>query len=454
MDPILHVLALLSASASSALFSAIWQGAVLAACVLVCLRLLPGLSAAARSLIWLNVFFLLILLHFVPMFALYRINAGPGNPSPIALDLRWSFVIAAVWASLSLWRAAQLVVSAAHLHNLARRAVPVATDPALTELLNDARSAELCMSDEVARPSVFGFFRPRVLVPPALIEKLSPQELQQVVLHEMEHLHRGDDWTNLFQKIALVFFPLNPALLWVERQLCAERELACDDRVLRSNAGRKAYALCLTRLAEYSILRRSFSLVLGAWERRPELVRRVQRILSQPAKAMGRKPAITATAGLVAGALGCTLALAHSPQLLSFAPVAEITQQTRPVSSAPTDFASMTRQLGGKPHLVNAVLPQRPCPAFVKAHRPRTRSVQKAATNLAVLVKSDPWNPPPDPPQAVDRRTFVLMTEFQYAPSLQPVMVRYAEDGSASYVMVPATYAAVRTPTGWLILQI
>jgi beta-lactamase regulating signal transducer with metallopeptidase domain len=28
-------------------------------------------------------------------------------------------------------------------------------------------------------------------------------------MHEMEHLRRADDWTNLLQKLALVFFPLN-----------------------------------------------------------------------------------------------------------------------------------------------------------------------------------------------------------------------------------------------------
>ena len=78
----------------------------------------------------------------------------------------------------------------------------------------------------MARPSVLGFFRPRILVPPELLKALSPRELRQVVVHEMEHLHRADDWTNLLQKVGLVLFPLNPVLLWVERRLCAERELA------------------------------------------------------------------------------------------------------------------------------------------------------------------------------------------------------------------------------------
>ena len=457
MDTMLNVLSQMSATATSALFSAIWEGTVLAACVLLVLRLLPGLSAAARSLIWLNVFVLLALLHFVPMLAAHGTSANPVYPSPIHLDLRWSFAIAALWAMLSFWRAAQLVAGAIHLHKMAGRAVPVATDAVLTKLLHEARSAELCTSDEVARPSVFGFFRPRILVPPALVQKLSPQELQQVVLHEMEHLHRGDDWTNLLQKIGLVLFPLNPALLWVERQLCAERELACDDRVLRASVGRKAYALCLTHLAEYSMLRRSLSLVLGAWERRPELVRRIHRILRQPGRSMARRPAIAATAGLVAGALGCTFALAHSPQLVSFTAPIQLLEQTRPLAPTSADFAQMTRQLGGKPHLVNAVLPHTPCPLLLKVRHARNKGAQQATSRPAVLVKSDPWTSPPPaptPPQAVDRRTLVMMTEWRFTQSFQPVMVRNGEDGSASYVLVPATYAAVRTPTGWLILQI
>ena len=58
MNELLNSLPYVSAGASAALFGAIWQGAVLCAGVLICLRLLPGLSAAARSVIWFNVFVL------------------------------------------------------------------------------------------------------------------------------------------------------------------------------------------------------------------------------------------------------------------------------------------------------------------------------------------------------------------------------------------------------------
>ncbi len=90
-----------------------------------------------------------------------------------------------------------------------------------------SRRAELCVSDEVDRPTVIGFFAPKILIPTWLVEKLTATELEQIVLHEAGHLGRADDWMNLLQKIALVVFPLNPALAWVERRLCFERELAC-----------------------------------------------------------------------------------------------------------------------------------------------------------------------------------------------------------------------------------
>ena len=56
------------------------------------------------------------------------------------------------------------------------------------------------------------------------------------------------DSIHLLQKLGLALFPLHPALFWLDRRLCRERELACDDGVLRATQARKAYAACLARL--------------------------------------------------------------------------------------------------------------------------------------------------------------------------------------------------------------
>ena len=161
MNELLQSVSMVAGTAASGLFSAIWEGALLAACVMLCLRLLPGLSAAARSLIWLNVFVLLLLLHFVPAFALQPQALAGTHVSPLHLDLRWSLAVAAIWIVLSSWRAIELMIGFVHLRQLARRAVPVIVEPGVSTLLSEAtggRAAELCTSEEIARPSVLGFF--------------------------------------------------------------------------------------------------------------------------------------------------------------------------------------------------------------------------------------------------------------------------------------------------------
>ncbi|MGD0733542.1 MAG: M56 family metallopeptidase [Terracidiphilus sp.] len=451
MEFLFPVLPIYSASAVSALFSAVWEGLILAACVAVCLRLFPSLSAAARSVIWLNVFLLVALLPLLPslhILSLAERSGLPGTaaiPAPIELDLRWSLAIAALWCMLSLGRAIQLMVSAVRLRGLVRRSTPIVPDPALKPLLQTQvgssiarRSALLCTSAEVERPSVFGFFRPRILLPPALLDELSTSELEQVVIHEMEHLRRGDDWTNLLQKVCLVLFPVNPVLLWVERRLCAERELACDDSVLRSSCGRKAYALCLTHLAEHSMLRRSFSLVLGAWERQSELVRRVHRILSRPSQSMSARHAKLVTASLLIAALGGAAALARTPQLVSFAPLAQPTMQAS--SIAPGRFTNSSLNQSGiqtpSVQLVKAVMPwglgqpvndKKPLP--IKAAK---RVARPRLTEALQTLES--------------QQTFVVLTEW--TDNGIPPHVVFAVDHNR------IRYAAVPVANGWLIVQI
>ena len=464
MNEMLHSLSFVSAGAASALFSAIWEGAVLALGVYLCLRLLPGLSAAARSVVWLNVFILLVLLHFVPAFAGRAPDLTGGHVPSLHLDPRWSLGVVALWAALSLWRAVQLVLGIAHLRRLARRAVPVEVDAELQALLAEATAgrAPSCASPmRSSGPAYWDSLRPRVLVPPALIEHLTPQELQQVVLHEMEHLRRGDDWTNLLQKIGLVLFPLNPVLLWVERRLCAERELACDDRVMQSSAGRKAYALCLTRLAEFSMFRRGFSLVLGLWERRPELVRRIQRIVSQPVRSMGRSPAMAATGSLLAGALGCAVALSHSPQLVSFVPARSADFQARSL-----DPHEVARALGGTPHLMKAAMPaQTEC--LGATGRTRDGRAATGAQGGPESCSSQTARRQPDchasirgraPLPILDQRAVIVLTEVTDVPGASARgpgrFARWASGPATARPVIRATYAIVPTPNGWLIIQI
>ena len=432
----------MAAAAASALVSAAWEGALLAGLVWACLKAFPRLSPGVRSAVWLSVFALLIGLQVLPL-----VGGGGSEEvraSAVHLDARWSYAIVGLWVLLSLGRSVQLGVSLAHLRRLAKRSVEAPADAAFDEIF-DGRRVRLYSSEEIARPSVIGFFQPKILIPAKLLKSLPAAELRQVLIHEMEHLRRADDWTNLLQKVALVVFPMNPALMWVERRLCAERELACDDRVLAAGNGRKAYALCLAHLAEHTMLERGMSLALGAWERRPELVRRVERILHEPARRMERRVALGVAGGVMAASLCGAVALVQSPRMVSFGPVPQ-------VELAASEMPKLSGEGGARLQLVKAVMPVATPPAAAKAeHAVRTRCKAKSAEpemKLAGLRVAPPK----------DSSELLLMAEWNEMEMRQRVILTALQMGNApsrapAAMTVPAVYI-VATPNGWLIVQI
>jgi hypothetical protein len=313
--------------AGPAAVAELWQGLALALGLAVCLRVARDMSAADRFRGWAAGFATLLALPVLPLLRGWSsahpmaasTAAMPAARAWLELDQSWALILAGLWVAASVWRATDLAVHALKLRKVWKDAEPIElTIPGV----------KICSTRHLDRPSVIGFFRPRILFPAWLLERLTPAELEQVVLHEAEHLRRRDVWTNLIQKLALVLFPLNPALIWIERQLCHEREMACDDAVVRVTGKPRAYAACLTGLAERGLERRREALSLGAWRRRPELVGRVHRLLKQGSQlhpAAARALLAVVSAGLVLG----SVEFARAPQLVAFvAPV--ITQSSVP----------------------------------------------------------------------------------------------------------------------------
>ncbi|MFT4113782.1 M56 family metallopeptidase [Silvibacterium sp.] len=486
---------------ASALVSATWQGAVLAAIVALCLRLAKGIPPAARSLLWTATFTLAVLLHLTPFLLHAPAVPHSGTVLPHAalhVDARWSLAITGLWLSAALFRLTQLAQSWVALRRIARSAQPVELHALPVHLLQAGRrTAQLCVSEEVDRPSVLGFFSPRVLIPAALYQQLTATELEHIVLHEMEHLRRRDDWVNLFQKLALALFPLNPAMFWVERQLSADRELACDDHVLARTHARKTYATCLVNLAEHSMLRRRLSLALGAWERRSELARRVLRILNQGETRVTTRRLRAVTAMLVAAMVGGTVELAREPRLVAFTPVAVAMAAASETADTvlPDAPSYLPAAMPGshQPHAVDAVfhLPAQPSvgtPARTQqknASHPGSRTGTKQISSQPHIVETSLRQPrmiptqiaqaaPPAMMQLPDSAAVSLRAREARQEALRRVgavvvlatwteyVTPEQQDRSAAertreqwIVAHPVpSYAAIPTPDGWLILQL
>jgi beta-lactamase regulating signal transducer with metallopeptidase domain len=337
---------------------ALWQGALIAVALVLCLRFAPRVSAAHRFTAWAAGFAVVVGLPFLPFIA-HSSAANVARSLPLrdaaatpwlSLDSRWGFVIAALWLIASALRAADLIFHSLRLRRLWKTATPVEVDSSLRSLLvasHPKRPIEICTTRELDRPSVIGFLAPRILVPDWLFERLTPGEFEHVVLHEAEHLRRHDDWTNLLQKLSLVLFPLNPALAWMERRLCREREMACDEGVVRRTQAPRAYAACLTSLAERELeqrelLRHAHALSLGAFERRPELVRRVHSILWRK-QALQPLAARALLAVVGCGLLFGSVELARCPQVVAFVAAQKPDAQTASSAQTQAEPANVAR---------------------------------------------------------------------------------------------------------------
>ncbi len=448
MQPLVSSFNLASAAAANALLASVWEGAILALAVALSFRLLPRATANLRSVVWTAVLVIVAALPLRPLLdgpAPHSTVATASGLHHVAIDTRWAVALVCLWALLSVARLTALLRSAIRLRQIARGATAIAVDPKLQALLHDGqRHIELCLSVDIDRPCVLGLRSPRILLPPALFETLSAPELTHVVLHEMQHLSRRDLWLNPFQKLSLALFPLNPVLLWIERRICLERELACDDGVLRVTHARKTYATCLTNLAEHAMVRRSLSLALGAWEKHSELARRVERILrlpelpdARPELVMGRARTALVTGTLLVGITGGATVLARSPQLITFAsPSPAAVSRELAATEARLDLSSPSpsRQAvrNTHPHLVETAIKLDPPArlARIPATTPRASSL---------LVKARVRHTP--------QRPATQLTDFHANRPAPRVIFTAIHTSEFSYAAVPWL-------NGWLIVQL
>lgn len=182
------------------------------------------------------------------------------------------------------------------------------------------RPVRLAFSSSITMPAVVGYRRPVVLLPDMLAAKLSSEELDGILLHELAHVRRRDDWAIAAQRFIQAVFALHPLVHLIVSKMELQREIACDDWVLRSQQAR-VYASSLTSVAEYC-LRPAHSGLMGlAMERPSQLGERVELLLDSTRPVMTRIS--TRWLGGFASALGLAAVLSlQLPEVMAF-PVQE-----------------------------------------------------------------------------------------------------------------------------------
>lgn len=304
------------------LLNGLAQGTAIALFAWLMLRLIRRRNSGTRFAVWFSALLAIAVAPFVELPGAATVMTHPASAA-FTMPRAWSLYLFGAWVVIAAVGLAQVVVGLRHLRAIRKNCKALNLgdlDPAIGQTLAEfrsVRSVELCSSEELNVPTAVGFFRPVVVIPRWALEELSPGELNTVVLHELAHLRRWDDWTNLAQKTLRSLFFFHPAVWFVESRLSLEREMACDDLVLAQTTNPRAYAECLVSLAEKNFLQRGVALAQAAVGRMRQTSLRVLQILdSRRSKAVGVwKPAPWVVAGF---SVACLVGAEHAPRLIAF----------------------------------------------------------------------------------------------------------------------------------------
>ena len=109
---------------------------------------------------------------------------------------------------------------------------------------------KLSQINQSCSPFAFGLFRPTIVLPCDMIQTATPQEIQDALLHELNHITSRDLWFSIVQRIALTIYWWNPIVRWIEQQYNLSREKLCDIAVIQRTGNARAYATTLVTLAD------------------------------------------------------------------------------------------------------------------------------------------------------------------------------------------------------------
>jgi bla regulator protein blaR1 len=261
-----------------------------------------------------------------------RPSVGNQKTTKSSREFPATALVRSVWAIAGTACLVPIAVTVARLRRLRRNGLPWPKGEALVHsLAGDAgvrRPVDILIHEELVAPMTCGFLRPAIMMPPE-VEDWSDAELEHAIVHELEHVRRGDWPVHLTARAVCALYWFHPLVWTAWRHLRLESERACDDAVLRRAEG-TAYAEQLLSLARRLSDTRGQPVL--AMANRSDLFTRVSAVLDRHQR-RGRASLFYAMV-TIAGAL--TLMLGLSP--LCAAPEPALRAQAPPAGESNPSF--------------------------------------------------------------------------------------------------------------------
>jgi len=247
-----------------ALLNSLWQMALLWLIYQLITGLLPKLKArykASTAVAFTLLGFTWFIITFISSLfspgnqTIYSSGSGLINPSlrnqlfqeilPVVSFIYLAVLVVPVWRFIRNYRYVQIIRTQGLKKMDAGWRIFVKNTAASMGI---ARKVQIWLSELVTSPVTIGYLKPVILVPVAAINNLTPQQLEAIILHELNHIHRYDYFFNLVISFIRTILYFNPFVSLLAKSIERERENSCDEMVLQHQYKPTEYASALLRL--------------------------------------------------------------------------------------------------------------------------------------------------------------------------------------------------------------
>jgi bla regulator protein BlaR1 len=168
---------------------------------------------------------------------------------PIVLLLAWFGGCAAVlFAWVQRWRRVRTAMRGAVVANSGRE---LEAQHRILQHKEFARPIRLFLSASRLEPGIVGVFRPVLLLPAGISERLTDAQLEAILTHELCHVRRRDNLAAAIHMLMEAVFWFHPLVWWIGARMVDERERACDEEVLRLGNKPQDYAEGILKVCEF-----------------------------------------------------------------------------------------------------------------------------------------------------------------------------------------------------------
>jgi beta-lactamase regulating signal transducer with metallopeptidase domain len=173
------------------------------------------------------------------------------------------------------------------------------------------RKVALLESALVMSPLVVGHLKPVIFFPLGAINRLSPEEVEAILAHELAHIMRHDYLINLVVSCVESLYYFHPAMWWLTSQIKAEREHCCDDLAIEATGRPLQYAQSLVAVQEMALTAPRLAMQFAAKEKKSKFFLRVNRLIKPAAN--GSNVREKSLAALITALLVIVVAMSSKP---------------------------------------------------------------------------------------------------------------------------------------------